>query len=142
MTVGITGEPKGWGPFNTATTIGGLNVIIPLSTRSLTMIDGNNNIAPELAVSIPSLERGDWKINADGTMEQTWKLQPNLKWHDGEPLTADDFVFAWEMVADPALPKTLPQGFNLITSAMTLQHIQKIVLSSGRFMHCCTLAVT
>ena len=117
MTIGITGEPKGWGPFHTSTTIGGLNEIIALATRSLTLIDGQNSVQPELAVSVPSLERGDWLINADGTMDQTWKLRPGLKWHDGQPLTADDFVFAWEVSSNPELPRTVLPGFNLITSA-------------------------
>ena len=27
-------------------------------------------------------------------MTTTWKLRPNVKWQDGVPLTADDFLFA------------------------------------------------
>ena len=32
----------------------------------------------------------------------TWKLKPNVQWHDGKPFTADDVVFNWEYAADPA----------------------------------------
>ena len=32
----------------------------------------------------------------------TWKLKRGVTWHDGEPFTADDFVFNWEFAADPA----------------------------------------
>ena len=32
----------------------------------------------------------------------TWKLKKGVVWHDGKPFTADDCVFTWEFVADPA----------------------------------------
>jgi len=32
----------------------------------------------------------------------TWKIKPNAVWHDGAPLTADDFVFGWTVYKDPA----------------------------------------
>jgi peptide/nickel transport system substrate-binding protein len=36
-------------------------------------------------------------------METTYKLKPNLTWHDGQPLTADDFVFSWRVYTTPEL---------------------------------------
>jgi ABC-type transport system substrate-binding protein len=36
-------------------------------------------------------------------METTHRLKPNLVWHDGMPLDAQDFVFAWRVYAVPAL---------------------------------------
>jgi peptide/nickel transport system substrate-binding protein len=41
---------------------------------------------------------------ADGTAKQlvvTGKIKPGLKWSDGEPLTAGDFVFAYNTACDP-----------------------------------------
>ena len=35
-------------------------------------------------------------------MTVTWTLKDGLKWSDGEPLTCDDFRYAWEWVLDPA----------------------------------------
>ena len=32
----------------------------------------------------------------------TWKLKRGVTWHDGKPFTADDCVFNWEYVKDPA----------------------------------------
>src|SRR5262249_8612804 len=43
--------------------------------------------------------------------------KPGLTWHDGQPVTADDFAFGWEFLANPIVPKTPPQGFDLITGA-------------------------
>jgi peptide/nickel transport system substrate-binding protein len=31
-----------------------------------------------------------------------WKLKQGVKWHDGQPFTADDVVFNWEYAGDPA----------------------------------------
>ena len=36
-------------------------------------------------------------------METTYRLRPNLTWHDGAPLTAEDFVFSWRVYANPDL---------------------------------------
>src|SRR5438309_8999498 len=47
---------------------------------------------PQLAESVPQLNAADWRVNPDGTMETTYHLKPNLTWHDGQPLTADDCV--------------------------------------------------
>lgn len=41
-----------------------------------------------------------WTPNADFS-EWTFKLQPNGKWSDGTPLTAHDFVFAYERMLHP-----------------------------------------
>ena len=40
-----------------------------------------------------------WEIRADGA---TFWLRENARWSDGEPVTAHDFVFAWQRVVDPA----------------------------------------
>src|SRR5438552_726049 len=37
---------------------------------------------PQLALEIPSVDKGTWRVNADGTMDTTWKLRPNVVWHD------------------------------------------------------------
>src|ERR1700719_4687619 len=47
---------------------------------------------PLLATKVASIADGDWQVANDGTMAVTWKLRPNAKWHDGTPLTADDYV--------------------------------------------------
>lgn len=40
------------------------------------------------------------EINVDGTVTWTFRLR-NAKWSDGEKVTADDFVYAWQRLADP-----------------------------------------
>ena len=40
-----------------------------------------------------------WEVRADGA---TFHLRENARWSDGKPVTARDFVFAWQLVVDPA----------------------------------------
>ena len=61
--------------------------------------DAEGNLAPVLAAEVPSVENGG--LAEDGT-SVTWKLKRGVKWHDGQPFTADDCVFNWEYVSDPA----------------------------------------
>ncbi len=61
--------------------------------------DPDGNIVPILAAEVPSLQNG--LVAKDG-LSVTWRLRKNVAWHDGKPFTADDVVFNWEYVMDPA----------------------------------------
>jgi len=65
--------------------------------------DPDGNLVPVLAAEIPSIENGG--LAKDG-LSVTWKLKPGVKWHDGQPFTADDCVFTWQYAADPATAAT------------------------------------
>jgi peptide/nickel transport system substrate-binding protein len=56
-----------------------------------------------LAEALPQLNSESWRVNPDGTMETTYRLRPNLSWHDGTSLTADDFVFAARVYTTPEM---------------------------------------
>lgn len=43
----------------------------------------------------------DWSMSDDG-LEYTFTLHPEARWHDGEPVTADDVVFTYEYVTEGA----------------------------------------
>jgi peptide/nickel transport system substrate-binding protein len=70
---------------------------------SLTKFDTASEVIPHLAEKVPTLKDGDWVLLPGGGMEVTWKLRPEVRWHDGTPLTADDFVFGFTVVRDPSL---------------------------------------
>ncbi len=65
----------------------------------LAVWDADGNLMPKLAAEIPSRDNGG--LAADGR-SVTWKLKQGVKWHDGQPFTADDVVFNWQYAADPA----------------------------------------
>jgi peptide/nickel transport system substrate-binding protein len=67
----------------------------------LTVFDDHSVLQPRLAATIPALDDGTWTVAADGSMELTWTLKPNLFWHDGAPLTAADFVLGTQIARDP-----------------------------------------
>lgn len=43
-------------------------------------------------------------------------LKPNVKWHDGEPLTADDVLFTYQLIMNPQTHTALGQNFEFIKS--------------------------
>src|SRR5437764_13758098 len=57
----------------------------------LTYVDAAGTVQPKLAVKVPTIADGDWQVAADGSMEVIWKLKPGLTWHDGAPLTSNEF---------------------------------------------------
>src|SRR5499426_4372177 len=61
--------------------------------------DPDGNLSPVLAADIPTTQNGG--VSKDGKTV-TWQLKKNVTWHDGKPFTADDCLFTWEYVADPA----------------------------------------
>ncbi len=74
-----------------------------LFNANLALIDDHENASPYLAEALPQLETDTWRVSPDGRMETVYRLRENLMWHDGAPLTADDFVFARRVYATPEL---------------------------------------
>ncbi len=70
----------------------------------LSCYDDQGNAFPMLATVLPSRDNGTWLVRPDGTMQTTYRIHPNVTWHDGTPLTARDFVFAWTVTRDPDVP--------------------------------------
>ena len=60
--------------------------------ESLTMYDERTNIVPCLAHS--------WEIT-NGGKTYTFKLRPNVKFHNGQPMTAEDVKYSIDRVLDP-----------------------------------------
>ncbi len=57
---------------------------------------------PRMIRRMPTLENGLMQINSDGTMSITYELRSGMKWHDGEPVTANDAKFQWEVMTSGA----------------------------------------
>ena len=85
----------------------------------LSQYDNKGNIFPQLATDLPSLDKGTWVVNADGTMQTTYRLRPNIHWHDGQPLTARDVVFSWTVARDTELPIATREVANQISAIET-----------------------
>lgn len=59
---------------------------------------------PELAEKIANLKDGDWKLLPGDKMQVTWKIRKGYTWHDGKPVTAQDWIWAWRVNEHPDFP--------------------------------------
>lgn len=89
--------------------------------------DEKNNPVPVLVKEMPTTENGG--ISADGTVI-TMKLRDDLKWSDGQPITADDFIFTYQMTIDPknAVATTHPYEAEVMKS-VTAPDPQTVVIT-------------
>lgn len=76
-------------------------------------------VVPLLAASIPTLENGGVVLRTDGGMDVTWKLRPEVRWHDGTPHTSADVKFTVEAINSPAYNPESTDGFDRITGVDT-----------------------
>lgn len=110
-----------------APTIGGASstfVIRPFSAL-LDFIDGSGVPHPYLAEALPQLNTDTWRVSPDGRMETRYRLKPNLRWHDGTPLSAEDFAFAWRVSTTP------DAGFG-ITASPPINLMEEVVAADDQ----------
>src|SRR2546422_5456927 len=84
------------------------------------MMDSSGVIHPYLAETLPQLNAESWRLFPDGRMETTYRLKPNLTWHDGQPLTAEDFVFSWRVYSTPELGHATQPPLHAIDEVVAL----------------------
>jgi oligopeptide transport system substrate-binding protein len=57
------------------------------------------SVHPETLDPVPGVAES-WKVSKDGK-EYVFKLRTNAKWSNGDPVTAEDFVYAWTRLLRP-----------------------------------------
>ena len=102
VTITFVQEPDNLNPLYTSMYFS--QITRELWLKGLWNFDENANPVPVLAKEIPSLENGG--LSADGKTI-TIKLRDDTTWSDGEPVTADDFVFTYDMIMSD---QNVPQG--------------------------------
>jgi ABC-type transport system substrate-binding protein len=80
---------------------GGLSTVKALFNAWIAQPDPDNVMVPFIVEALPTLNADTWRVFGDGRMETTYTIKPNLTWHDGTPLIADDFVFAADVFTTP-----------------------------------------
>ncbi len=87
---------------------------------SLVTNDTRGNPTGDLAI--------DWGISADGTI-YNFAINPEAKWHDGQPVTSDDVIFTFDMLkkGDGYIPDDILSFWNSVrinsVDAKTLQFV-------------------
>jgi peptide/nickel transport system substrate-binding protein len=84
--------------------IPGLTDLEKLVSPGLAIFDDRGGLRPLLSETVPSIENGQWQSLPDGRMQTTWKLRPNVLWHDGTPLTSADVLFTATVDQDAEVP--------------------------------------
>lgn len=74
-----------------------------LFNAELDYVDDRGTPHPYLAEALPQLNTDSWRVFPDGRMETSYRLKPEVTWHDGTPLRAGDFAFALEVYRTPEL---------------------------------------
>ncbi|MDW7644702.1 MAG: peptide-binding protein [Desulfuromonadales bacterium] len=76
--------------------------------NGLVRYDKNFNIEGELAES--------WEIS-DDNRTLTFKLRPDVRWHDGTPFTSADVLFTYQVYVDPNTPTAYAEQYRLVKTA-------------------------
>lgn len=99
----VVGARTDFGGFNpiTNTDIVTVEVINFALFTPLIRYDEELGVEPYLAES--------WQLEGDTAV--VFELRQDLFWHDGEPVTADDVVFTFELAKDPATASLLASAF-------------------------------
>lgn len=82
------------------------DAVAHLVFAGLLKYDQSNRLVGDLAEK--------WSVNQKGTV-YTVQLRPNLVWHDGQPLTADDVVFTYKTIQNPDAQSPLRASWQDVT---------------------------
>jgi len=118
-----TGDPEGFNPLYATTWI--TEIAFDMLLLPLWNIDDNGEYHMELAVELPTVENGG--ISPDG-LTVTIPLRPEAVWSDGEPVTARDAVFTYDMILNDANGVFSRYPFDTYVASMTAQDEHTLVI--------------
>jgi peptide/nickel transport system substrate-binding protein len=81
---------------------------------------------PQLAGEIPTVDNGG--ISEDG-LTITVRLREDAVWFDGEPVTAEDFVFTYEMIMDDRNSVLSRAPYDQVVESVTAEDDHTLVIS-------------
>src|SRR5713226_8917162 len=112
------------------TTLAG-QLVANLVFDPLVGLDNQMNPYPVLAANIPSPDNSLVRLSSDGADRRlivTMPLRQDVTWSDGEPFTADDVVYTWQLMSNPR------SGFDT-TVEDKLKNVDKIDDFTVRFTY-------
>ncbi len=86
---------------------------IAATIEGLYSLDKDGNIIPAIALSDEASDDG---------LTYTFKLREDAKWSNGEPVTANDFVYSWRRLVDP----NTASEYNFIMDVAGVSNASKI----------------
>ena len=119
LVASLYGEPKTFNPI-TANEGSSEEIYRHLFAALLGFDYPTEQVSPGLAES--------WTNSPDG---KTWtfKLRKNLRWSDGEPLTADDVVFTWnDVIYNPDIDNVMRDGLTVDGKKFTVTKLDDLTI--------------
>lgn len=102
LKINLTAEPPTFDPAQAQDSQ--TNTVLKMMYEGLVRMDSEGKEIPGVAES--------WEISEDGLV-YVFKLREDAKWSNGDAVTANDFVFAWKRVLDPATTPAPPYSYQL-----------------------------
>lgn len=81
-------------------------------------------LIPNLITEVPTVENG---LLGEDLKSATYKLKEGIVWADGEPLTAEDIVFTWQWVVDPANASVNAGVYSIIANIEAVDELTALV---------------
>src|SRR5438067_4164488 len=103
LVIANRGEPSALAVRSLVTQGSSLGIPVRFFNATLDLYDVRENSHPQLAEALPQCDTDTWRVFPDGHMETRYTLRPNLTWHDGTPLSPEDFAFALRVYKTPEL---------------------------------------
>lgn len=105
--IGIGTEPEGLDP----------HIVTGVTEHYvlLSLYEGLTTVHPKTLEIEPGVAQS-WELSADG-LRYTFHLNPAARWSNGDPLTAEDFLFAYERILTPAMGAPYAYMLNCIRGA-------------------------
>jgi peptide/nickel transport system substrate-binding protein len=98
---------------NTSTTSG--NLFWGVVIAGTPILEGAYQVQPDFTFA-PQLLEGEVEVGED-PFTLTYNIHPDAAWSDGEPITADDFIFTAEVFNNPDFDLASRTGYELITKS-------------------------
>jgi len=102
---GVYHKPSAINPFFTTQTASA--ALVQLIFNGLVRINAVGAVEPDLAKS--------WSLSADG-LTYTFHLRRGVRFHDGTELTAQDALFTYNILKDPAVNSPFRESFDIVES--------------------------
>jgi len=99
----------------------------------LVQFDKNLNVVPALATS--------WKVSPDGLV-YTFSLRQDAHFHNGRPVTANDFVYSFTRILDPREESSALSFFERLKGAAAYRRGESVEVAGLRALDKYTLEIT
>jgi len=109
LVAGTTEEPDTLNPYITGLEVSG--DILSAIMEGMLAYDSKQQLQPALATALP-------EISKDG-LTYTFKLRQGVKFHSGDPFTAQDVVNSWKMIVNKDFAAASTLGWDKVTGIET-----------------------